>query len=140
MEKWTAGAHANTFGGNPVCCAAALATLDLVRSEYTENARVMGEHLTTQLKALAAEFPAIGDIRGRGLMIGVEFVQDRATKAPAKELVKAIVNRAYQNGLLLLTCGASAIRLIPPLMVTRAVADEGLAILRMSLREALAGN
>jgi len=94
-------------------------------------------HLTEKLKALAGEFDCIGDIRGHGLMIGVEFVRDRASKAPAKELANAIVNRAYHNGLLLLTCGASAIRLIPPLMLDRALADEALGMLRKSLQEAL---
>jgi 4-aminobutyrate aminotransferase len=138
MQKWTSGAHANTYGGNPVCCAAAIATLELVRSGYMENARVIGEHIVVGLKGLAGEFPAIGDIRGRGLMIGVEFVKDRSTKAPAKELVKAIVNRSYHNGLLLLTCGASAIRLIPPLMISRELADEALEVFRASLREAIA--
>ncbi len=138
MEKWPSGAHANTFGGNPVCCAAGLATLDLVRNEYTENARVQGAHLGEKLKALASEFECIGDVRGHGLMIGVELVKDRASKTPAKELAHAVVNRAYQNGLLLLTCGASAIRLIPPLMLERKLADEAISVLRQSLREALA--
>ena len=121
-----------------MCCAAALATLDLVKGEYQENARVVGAHLAGRLRALADEFPCIGDVRGHGLMIGVEFVKDRATKEPAKELANAIVNRAYHNGLLLLTCGASAIRLIPPLMISKAIADEGFEMLRTSVREALA--
>ena len=138
MQMWPAGAHANTFGGNPICCAAALATLDLVRNQYTENARVQGVYLSEKLKALAAEFECIGDIRGHGLMIGVELVKDRTSKAPAKELASAVVNRAYHNGLLLLTCGASSIRLIPPLMLERGHADEALGLLRKSFREALA--
>ena len=107
-------------------------------SEYTENARQQGAYLTEKLKALAGEFECIGDVRGHGLMIGVELVKDRASKTPAKELANAVVNRAYHNGLLLLTCGASAIRLIPPLMLERGHADEALGILRKSLREALA--
>jgi 4-aminobutyrate aminotransferase len=138
MEKWPAGAHANTFGGNPICCAAALATLELVRNGYAENARVVGAHIMDSLKALATEFDCIGDVRGHGLMIGVELVKDRSGKAPAKELANALVNRAYHNGLLLLTCGASSIRLIPPLMLERPPADEALGILRQSLQEALA--
>jgi 4-aminobutyrate aminotransferase len=138
MEKWSPGAHANTFGGNPICCAAALATLDLVRNGYMENARRMGIHIMERLQALAGEFEVIGDVRGRGLMIGMELVRDRHSKTPARELAGALVNRAYHNGLLLLTCGANSVRLIPPLMIERATVDEGLQILRKSLQEALA--
>jgi 4-aminobutyrate aminotransferase len=137
MEKWPAGSHANTFGGNPVCCAAALATLALVRDQYAENARQQGEYLMAKLRELAGESVCIGDVRGLGLMIGVEFVKERSAKTPAPELAKALVNRAYQNGLLLLTCGASSVRLIPPLMIDRKLVDEALAILRRSLGEAL---
>ncbi len=138
MEKWPAGAHANTFGGNPIACAAALATLALVRDHYMDNARVAGLRLKSQLQALAKEFPCIGDVRGYGLMIGVDLVTDRASKAPAQTLARAVMNRAYHNGLLVLTCGASGIRLIPPLMIEEALVDEGLARLRRSLEEALA--
>jgi 4-aminobutyrate aminotransferase len=137
MGKWKPGAHANTFGGNPVCCAAALATLDLVRDQYAENAERMGAHTVERLKALAGEFGVIGDIRGKGLMIGVELVRDRQSKAPDRELASRLVNRAYQNGVLLLTCGVNSVRLIPPLMIERAMLDEGLDRLRQSLREAV---
>ena len=138
MEKWSPGAHANTFGGNPICCAAALATLDLVRNGYVENARQTGAYISERLQALAGKFEVIGDVRGRGLMIGMELVRDRQSKTPARELATSLVNRAYQNGLLLLTCGASAVRLIPPLMIERATVDEGLEILARSLEEAIA--
>jgi len=137
MERWPAGAHANTFGGNPVSCAAALATLRLVKDGYMENAQRIGSHLLQQLKAMATEFPYIGDVRGRGLMIGVEFVKGGGTKEPATALAKAVVNRAYHNGLLLLTCGTSGVRLIPPLMIGQDLADEGFAIIRRSLQEAV---
>ncbi|HZF17408.1 MAG TPA: acetyl ornithine aminotransferase family protein [Steroidobacteraceae bacterium] len=138
MEKLAPGSHANTFGGNPLCCAAALATLKLVEEGYAQNAALMGERAMRRLRELAAKYPVIGDIRGRGLMIGVEFVQDRSTKAPAKALATKLVNNAYQNGLLLLECGASGIRLIPPLMIDQGLLDEGLDILELSLQEALA--
>jgi 4-aminobutyrate aminotransferase len=138
MEKWPAGSHANTFGGNPISCAAALATLELVRDRFTENAARMGAYLVNRLQAMATEFPQIGEIRGRGLMIGVEFVRDRHSKVPAKDLAQKLVNRAYRNGLLLLTCGASSVRLIPPLMIDGAIADEALGMLRQSLQEAIA--
>ena len=138
MDKWSPGAHANTFGGNPLCCAAALATLELVKNSYADNAHRMGNRIMERLTALARQFEVIGDIRGRGLMIGVEFVESRSTKAPAKAFATKLVHRAYHNGLLLLECGASGIRLIPPLMIEPALVDEGMSLLEKSIREALA--
>jgi len=138
MQKWPAGSHANTFGGNPLCCAAALATLELVKNGYADNAHRMGRRILERLAGLAKQFEFIGDVRGRGLMIGVEFVGDRVTKAPAKALASKIVHRAYHNGLLLLECGASGIRLIPPLMIDAALVEEGLDVLERSMREAQA--
>jgi 4-aminobutyrate aminotransferase len=138
MDKWTPGAHANTFGGNPICCAAALATLDLVNNGFADNAQRMGRRIMERLAVLAKQFEFIGDVRGRGLMIGVEFVNDRVTKSPAKALATKIVHRAYQNGLLLLECGTSGIRLIPPLMIDAAHVDEGLTLLERALQEAQA--
>jgi 4-aminobutyrate aminotransferase len=137
-EKWTPGAHANTFGGNPICCAAALATLDLVKNGYADNAERMGKRMMERLAKLAKQFEFIGDVRGRGLMIGVEFVNDRVTKSPAKALASKIVHRAYHNGLLLLECGASGIRLIPPLMIDAALVDEGMGLLERAMQEAQA--
>jgi 4-aminobutyrate aminotransferase len=137
VEKWSPGSHANTFGGNPICCAAALATLKLVEERYTENAARMGERAMRRLAAMAAQYPIIGEVRGRGLMIGVELVQDRTTKAPAKAIATKLVNRAFHNGLLLLECGASGVRLIPPLMIEEKLLDEGLDILELSLQEAM---
>jgi 4-aminobutyrate aminotransferase len=138
MKKWTAGSHANTFGGNPLCCAAALATLELVKNGYADNAARMGKRILERLAGFAKRFEFIGDVRGRGLMIGIEFVSDRATKAPAKALASKIVHRAYHNGLLLLECGASGIRLIPPLMIDANLVDEGLDLLERSMQEAQA--
>jgi 4-aminobutyrate aminotransferase len=138
MEKWPPGSHANTYGGNPVCCAAALATLKLVSGGYTENARVMGERAMQRLKKFAEEFPVIGEVRGAGLMIGMEFVKDRISKAPAKEFATRLVSRAYENGLILLECGASGLRIIPPLMIDAKVLDEGLDMLHRSFQEVLA--
>jgi 4-aminobutyrate aminotransferase len=138
MEKWSPGSHANTFGGNPLCCAAALATLKLVEDSYAANAARMGERAMQRLRGLAQKFDVIGEVRGRGLMIGVELVEDRATKKPAKALATKLVSRAYHNGLLLLECGASGIRLIPPLMIEQPLLDEGLDLLEVALKEALA--
>jgi 4-aminobutyrate aminotransferase len=136
MQKWASGSHANTFGGNPICCAAALATLELVKNGYADNAHRMGTRILERLATLAKKFEFIGEVRGRGLMIGIEFVSDRVTKSPAKALASKIVHRAYHNGLLLLECGASGIRLIPPLMIDAALVDEGLELLERALREA----
>jgi 4-aminobutyrate aminotransferase len=138
MEKWTRGAHGNTYGGNPLCCAAALATLDLVEQEYLGNAAETGGYFMERLRELQARHPVIGEVRGRGLMIGMELVLDRATRAPAKALCDAVIQRAYQNGLLLLSCGASTVRFMPPLLITRAHVDEAMALLETSLVEALA--
>lgn len=136
MEKWAPGAHANTFGGNPLCCAAALATLELVRNGFADNAARMGDRMMARLRELAKKHELIGDVRGRGLMIGVEFVTDRASKTPAKAFATKVVQRAFQNGLLLLECGASGIRLIPPLMIDEKLTDEGMSLLEKSMEEA----
>ena len=137
MEQWARGAHGNTYGGNPLCCAAALATLDLVtEGGLTENAARLGAYLMDRLRALQARYPVIGEVRGRGLMIGVELI-DPATKADAHDLCDTVITKAYHRGLLLLSCGKSTIRLMPPLTVTEAEADEALALLEQALRDAL---
>ncbi len=138
MRRWTRGAHGNTFGGNPVACAAALATLDLVEGGLAANAAAMGDHLMKRLRDLAQRYDCVAEVRGRGLMVGMELVEDRATLAPARPLVDALTRRAYENGLLLLSCGRSTVRFMPPLCVTQVEMDEALAILEASLVEALA--
>jgi 4-aminobutyrate aminotransferase len=138
MEKWQRGAHGNTFGGNPLCCAAALATLELVEREYAANAATVGEYFIQRLRELQQRFPCIGEVRGKGLMIGMELVTDRASRAPAKKLCEAVLTRAYHHGLLLLSCGASTVRFIPPLMINRGHVDEALTLLEPALNEALA--
>ena len=129
IMHWKNGAHGSTFGGNPVCCAAALATLDVVEHELMANARAMGERLMAGVRRLAARHRSIGDVRGLGLMIGVEFVTDHATREPATDLVNALVQLAFGKGLLLLGCGRSTLRLAPPLMVDGTDIDTGLAII-----------
>jgi 4-aminobutyrate aminotransferase len=136
MEKWPRGAHGNTYGGNPLCCAAALATLDLVEHQYAANAAEVGACFLDRLRGLQERHPEIGDVRGRGLFIGMELVKDHASKIPAKELCDATITRAFHNGLLLLSCGASTVRFAPPLVITRAEVDEALTILDASLTEA----
>ena len=138
IEKWARGAHGNTYGGNPLCCAAALATLDLVEREYRGNAARTGEYFLGRLRGLAQKYPVIGEVRGKGLMIGMELVKERQAKTPAKALCDALITRAFHNGLLLLSCGASTVRFMPPLMAKEAEIDEALALLEGSLVEALA--
>jgi 4-aminobutyrate aminotransferase len=135
MQRWSRGAHGNTFGGNPVTCAAAVATLDLVQREYCANAATVGEYFIGRLRELARKHECVAEVRGRGLMIGMELVEDRASLRPATELVGALTTRAFHNGLILLSCGRSTIRFMPPLCVTRAEVDEALAILSASLDE-----
>lgn len=135
MEKWPRGAHGNTYGGNPLCCAAALATLDLVEKEYMANAADVGAYFIGRLRELQQRFDCIGEVRGRGLMLGMELVEDRVTKRPAGKLCELLVQRAFHNGLLLLSCGRSTIRFMPPLMVSRAQVDEALGMLVAALAE-----
>jgi 4-aminobutyrate aminotransferase len=134
VMTWSAGAHGSTFGGNPVCCAAALATLDIVEG-LLPQVRTMGERLVTGMRRLQERFPVIGDVRGRGLMIGVEFVKDRATREPHPELVDRLTDRAFRKGLLLLGAGKSVLRLAPPLVLDEYDVDTGLGILEECLAE-----
>ena len=136
MSQWKRGAHGNTYGGNPVTCAAAIATIDLVEREYAANAAEVGAHFMNRLQALARDYPSIGEIRGRGLMIGMEMVE--ADGSPARGLCDALVTRAFHNGLLLLSCGTSTVRFMPPLSVSREEVDEAMGYLRTALDEALA--
>jgi 4-aminobutyrate aminotransferase len=135
VMKWGPGAHASTFGGNPVCCAAALATLDVVQNELLPNVRRMGERLMAGLAALEQRHASIGETRGRGLMVGVEFVKDRATREPAPDIPRRLVQQAFQRGLLLLGAGRSTLRLAPPLVIDAHDVDTALAILDQCLKE-----
>jgi 4-aminobutyrate aminotransferase len=138
MSKWQPGAHGNTYGGNPLCCAAALATLELVENGYAANAAKVGEYFLGKLRALQQRLPVIGEVRGKGLMIGVELVSDPATRTPAAALCQAVITKAFERGLLLLPCGASTVRFMPPLMVNEGHVDEALALLEAAMLDALA--
>jgi len=137
MEQWKRGAHGNTYGGNPLACAAANATLDLVNGGMAANAAAVGTHFTGRLRELAREFPCIGDVRGRGLMIGIELIETGPDRVPARDLCQKVIERAFHNGLLLLSCGLSTVRFMPPLNVNAAQVDEAVGLLRTSLSEAL---
>jgi 4-aminobutyrate aminotransferase len=135
VMTWGPGAHGSTFGGNPVSCAAALTTLDLVEGGLMENARVRGERLLGGVRQLAERHPGIGEVRGRGLMIGIEIVKDRATREPDSARVKHLEQLAFSKGLLVLGAGQSAIRLAPPLVIDDYDVDTALAILDACLAE-----
>jgi 4-aminobutyrate aminotransferase len=135
VMKWGPGAHGSTFGGNPVSCAAALVTLDLVEKEFMPNARVMGDRLIAGVRKLAERHGAIGEVRGRGLMIGIEFVKDRKTREPYPELIGKLEHLAFSKGLLLLGAGKSSLRLAPPLVVDEYDVDTALQILDGCLTE-----
>jgi 4-aminobutyrate aminotransferase len=135
MQAWPRGAHGNTYGGNPICCAAALATLDLVERQYAANAARVGEMFLPRLQQLQGGHAEIGDVRGKGLFLAVELVKDRRSKEPAGPFSEAVVRQSFQNGLLLLPCGASTIRFMPPLMVSPADVEEAMTILDASFDE-----
>jgi 4-aminobutyrate aminotransferase len=129
IATWPKGSHGNTYGGNPIACAAAIATLQLIEQEYLQNAAEVGQYTLDALSEIQVRHPCIGDVRGIGLMIGIEFVNDRKTREPADKLRDRIVNFAFERGLLTLGCGKSVIRISPPLCVTQPEIDEGLEIL-----------
>ena len=134
LMTWPPGAHASTFGGNPVSCAAALATIALLEEELVENAANMGRHLRARMSHWPARFPAVGQVRGLGLMIGIELVREQATREPAPELRDRIVNMAFERGLLILGAGENTLRLCPPLIVTRDQCDFAVDTLEECLR------
>lgn len=131
---WGPGSHANTFGGNPLACAAALETIQLLETKLMENARVVGEHLKACLETLARRYPLIGDVRGVGLMVGVELVKDRTAKEPAIQERNQIIQKAFRRGLLLLGCGESGIRFSPALVVTKGEVDVAMEIFERCLK------
>jgi 4-aminobutyrate aminotransferase len=133
VMTWPRGSHGSTYGGNPVCCAAALATLDVVE-ELMPQVRRVGAHLLAGVKKLAAKHPIIADVRGVGLMIGAEFLHPQ-TREPAAAYVGELEQLAFRRGLLLLSCGKSTIRFAPPLVLTEAEVDVGLDILDRCLGE-----
>lgn len=135
VMNWTPGAHASTFGGNPVCIAAALATFHLLERAYIANARAQGEYLFGRLADWRQRHRIVGDVRGMGLMIGIEIVRDSKTKERAKDLRDRIVQRAFEKGLLVLGAGENSFRLCPPLVIDREQADFALTTLDAIISE-----
>lgn len=135
IMDWEAGSHASTFGGNPLACQAALATIELLENELMANARVQGERLLAGLRVLQTRFECIGDVRGIGLMVGAELVKDRHTKAPAADWRGRVIQRSFEKGLLILGCGQNSIRFSPALTVNADEIDLCLSIFEETLKE-----
>lgn len=140
MDKWVVGTHGGTYGGNAVTCAAAEATIQVIQEEgLVENAQQMGEKLMGRLRQLQEKYPAIGDVRGLGLMVGTEFVRP-GTREPDAEVTKAIQKACFANKLLILTCGTheNVIRWIPPLTIDDEELEQALEVFEAALEEVLA--
>jgi len=137
LMTWPPGAHASTFGGNPVACAAALATIQLLEQELVDNAARMGAYIMDRLHDWPARFPIVGDIRGLGLMIGIELVRDRETRERAPAARNRVLELAFERGLLVLGAGENSIRLCPPLVITRDQAAFAVDVLEECLKIAI---
>jgi 4-aminobutyrate aminotransferase len=135
IMNWEAGSHASTFGGNPLSCQAAMATIDLLEKKLMKNAIRQGERLMTGLRQLQKVYVCLGDVRGKGLMVGAELVKDRETKEPAADWRAQIIRKTFDKGLLLLGCGENSIRFCPALTVTAAEIDECLTIFEEAVKE-----
>jgi 4-aminobutyrate aminotransferase len=135
VMKWGPGAHGSTFGGNPVAIAAALTTMDLIENQYMENARRMGDYLFARMAEWPRKFKVVGEVRGRGLMIGIEIVRDQRTKERAADLRNMIVDLAFHKGLLALGAGENSLRLSPPLLIDEEQADFAVKTLEECFRE-----
>jgi len=129
VMDWVPGSHASTFGGNPVCIAAALATMDIIEREGMRNAATVGAKMLERMSGWVAKYPTVGEVRGRGLMIGIEIVKDQKSRTPAGPMRDRIVELAFERGLLFLGCGETSIRLSPPLILTQEEADIALDVL-----------
>ena len=134
-ERWKTSTHGSTFGGNPVSCAAANATITLLKESLVANAASVGAHLLDGLREVQKKHQLIGDVRGKGLMVGVELVRDRQTKERAVEERNALVQAMFRRGVLILGAGKNAIRLAPPLVFTKSQADILLRVMDEALTE-----
>jgi 4-aminobutyrate aminotransferase len=128
LMDWQKGAHASTFGGNPVCIAAALKTIELLQRDLVANAAEVGAYLKRGLEKLMAKHECIGDVRGMGLMLGVEFVKNKTSREPDAELRDRVEMATFNRGLVLLGCGTNSIRWSPPLILTKENVDVALEI------------
>jgi 4-aminobutyrate aminotransferase len=133
--NWVPGAHASTFGGNPVCIAASIATLGLLERQYMANAARMGDYIMKRTADWREKHKIVGEVRGKGLMIGIEFVRDQKTKEKAGDLRNKLVQMAFHKGLLVLGSGDTTLRLCPPLLIDEAQADFALDTLETCITE-----
>jgi 4-aminobutyrate aminotransferase len=136
IMDWEGGSHASTFGGNPLSCVAASAVIDIIKDEkLMDNATKLGSYIMKRLQELMEKCEILGDVRGKGLMIGAEIVEDKKTKKPAKEKASEIMNRCWKRGVAVITCGASTIRLAPPLIITKELVDSSMDIIEDTIKE-----
>ena len=136
IMDWEGGSHANTFGGNPVACVAALQVIDIIKEEkLLENATRQGAYLMKRLKEMQQKYPIIGEVRGKGLMIGVEFVKDKESKEPASDELLEIMNKCFKRGLAIITAGKSSMRFAPPLIINHELIDAGLDVFEGAVKE-----
>jgi len=137
---WDEGSHASTFGGNPLSCVAALAVMDIIKEEsLLENAAKQGNYIMKRLKNLKDKCEIVGDVRGKGLMIGTEIVEDKDTKKTAGEKAREIMIRCWKRGVVMITCGVSTLRIAPPLIITREIVDAGMDIIEDVIKEVAKG-
>jgi 4-aminobutyrate aminotransferase len=136
IMDWVPGSHASTFGGNPLSCVAASAVIDIVKEEkLLENATKQGSYILKRLAELKEQSEIVGDVRGKGLMIGMEIVEDKESKKPAPQKVTEIMMRSWKRGINVITCGASTIRIAPPIIITRDLVDSALDIIEDVTKE-----
>jgi 4-aminobutyrate aminotransferase len=135
IMDWEAGSHASTFGGNPLSCRAAMATIELLENNMMKNATNQGNRLLNGLREMQKTFECMGDVRGKGLMVAVELVKDRQTKKPAADWRGRIIKKSFEKGLLLLGCGENSIRFSPSLSVDSNEIDTCLSIFEESVKE-----
>jgi 4-aminobutyrate aminotransferase len=141
MQHWSAPGHVFCTAANPICCAAAAATIRVIEEEaLVQRAAGMGEYLAIQLKTLQERYEVIGDVRGRGLMLGIDLVLDRRTKERARDITAKVSWRCWERGLFVTFFSGSVIRICPPLVITREQIDRALTILDESIADVLAGN
>jgi 4-aminobutyrate aminotransferase len=137
ISVWTRGTHGTTFGGNPVACAAALATIEIIQAGLVKNAAETGAYLKDKLDSLRNNYSGIGDVRGLGLMIGVDFRTADGKNSPNAKLRDAVMLGCFERGLLILNCGESTLRFCPPLTVTRDDVDAALAVFEDALESSV---
>jgi 4-aminobutyrate aminotransferase len=130
IMDWSGGSHASTFGGNPLSCVAASAVIDTIKEEkLLENATKQGAHILKRLEDLKEKCAIVGDVRGKGLMVGMEIVEDKESKKPSPEKSSQIMERSWKRGIAVIVCGVSTIRIMPPLNITRDLVDSAMDII-----------